>query len=162
RRDGDRVYALVAGTPGESPAPPLRLGLGDGCTPLTPLLGHAHAASGLLHVAAAALALHHQFVPPVAGGAAAPLLPAASPHAAEISVASFGGDTGRVRLAQEPGAPGRALILSSPPRIYVYSGQTLPEALRALRADHQTDEGPARIVVVARNEEERRARGERA
>ncbi len=61
-RDGDRVYAVLpggrlnaSGLPVDD-RPDLRLGLGDELQNLTAQFGHAHAASGLVHVAAAALA----------------------------------------------------------------------------------------------------------
>ncbi|MBZ5504302.1 MAG: polyketide synthase dehydratase domain-containing protein [Acidobacteriia bacterium] len=60
RRDGDEVYAVV----GE--AGPGALVLGDvepGSVDLGEMFGHAHAANGLLHVAAGALALRHRTKP---------------------------------------------------------------------------------------------------
>ncbi|MCO4746202.1 MAG: 1-acyl-sn-glycerol-3-phosphate acyltransferase [Proteobacteria bacterium] len=50
-RDGDHVLALISD---EASAAPL-LHLSAGQSPLSPMLGHAHAASGLVHVAAAVL-----------------------------------------------------------------------------------------------------------
>lgn len=50
RRDGDEILATL-GEPGGAPL----VHLSRGQSPLAPLLGHAHAASGLLHVAAAVL-----------------------------------------------------------------------------------------------------------
>jgi 3-oxoacyl-(acyl-carrier-protein) synthase/3-hydroxymyristoyl/3-hydroxydecanoyl-(acyl carrier protein) dehydratase len=51
RRDGDRVLALLGGSTSAS-----SLGLDDRSSGLSPSLGHSHAASGLLHVAAAVAA----------------------------------------------------------------------------------------------------------
>ena len=54
RRDGDTVLAILPADrqpPGEC----LHIGTAPGALNLSPLLGHAHAASGLLHVAAGAL-----------------------------------------------------------------------------------------------------------
>lgn len=54
RRDGDTLLATVS--TGQRPqADCIRLGTAPGAVNLSPLLGHAHAASGLLHVAAGAL-----------------------------------------------------------------------------------------------------------
>lgn len=51
RRDGDTVLATLPADQ-EAQGECLRLGTAPGALNLTPLLGHAHAASGLLHVAA--------------------------------------------------------------------------------------------------------------
>jgi Polyketide synthase modules and related proteins len=67
-RDGDRVWALIeeqGGADGEGReegGAPLLLS-GEGSTSLVPRFGHAHAASDLVHVAAAALSLHHRRLP---------------------------------------------------------------------------------------------------
>ena len=62
---GDEIVALVA--PGQNAqaaaGPQLALGLAPDHTALTPQFGHAHAASGLLHVAAAALCVKHGLYP---------------------------------------------------------------------------------------------------
>ncbi|MCV7409105.1 hypothetical protein AWC05_06095 [Mycobacterium florentinum] len=54
RRDDDTVLATLSAGP-RPHADCLRLGTAPGAVNLSPLLGHAHAASGLLHVAAGAL-----------------------------------------------------------------------------------------------------------
>ena len=64
RRDGDQVLAVLGDERGKKPG--LRLGDGDGLS-LRPLFGHAHAASGLLHVAAAALTCGHRVLPGTIG-----------------------------------------------------------------------------------------------
>jgi 3-oxoacyl-(acyl-carrier-protein) synthase/3-hydroxymyristoyl/3-hydroxydecanoyl-(acyl carrier protein) dehydratase/1-acyl-sn-glycerol-3-phosphate acyltransferase len=56
RASGAQIFALL--DDGDA-APSVRLGDGEGAISLVPLVGHAHAASGLVHVAAAALAIHH-------------------------------------------------------------------------------------------------------
>ena len=54
RRDGDTVLATLPADQ-EPRGEFLRVGTTPGALNLTPLLGHAHAASGLLHVAAGVL-----------------------------------------------------------------------------------------------------------
>jgi len=54
RRDGDTVLATLPANRQPPPECP-RLGTGSGALNLSPLLGHAHSASGLLHVAAGVL-----------------------------------------------------------------------------------------------------------
>ncbi|MBW1883212.1 MAG: beta-ketoacyl synthase, partial [Deltaproteobacteria bacterium] len=70
-RDGDRIYAVIGGqanaadahsrplAPGEA----LQWGPGSSGGCLTERFGHAHAASGLFHLAAAALSIHHRRLP---------------------------------------------------------------------------------------------------
>ena len=59
-REGDRVYAVLDEGPVEAG---VILGQGNGAESLVPRVGNAHAASGLVHAAAAALALHHRRLP---------------------------------------------------------------------------------------------------
>ena len=62
-RDGDRVYARIGDSMDEeNEGSPLDVS-GDGPLSLVPRVGRAHAASNLVHVAAAALSLHHRRLP---------------------------------------------------------------------------------------------------
>ncbi len=154
RRDGDRVLAVLGE---DADGVSLRLdadGDGDVCN-LTPRFGHAHAASGLLHVAAAVLACH-QRARPRSDGAAVPWLDAAP--RAEVKVAALGGQSARVQVAaaDDAGSLGRAH-----PRLHLYSGQDRREVAARLRDGVSVDgaaSGPARLVIVARDDEELAAR----
>ena len=87
RAQGKALLAVLPDQPGE---PQLRLALQGGQSPLTGLFGHAHAASGLLHVVAAALTLH------------APARPDGQPwqgvRTAQVAVAALGNQTAFVHL----------------------------------------------------------------
>ncbi len=97
RRDGDRVYAVLDEA-GEEPGLTLRL---DEQSPgLTPLLGHAHAASGLLLVAAAVLALHRRLRPVLSGKQETCPWPADSRRAA-VHVTALGGQSATVHLRED-------------------------------------------------------------
>jgi 3-hydroxymyristoyl/3-hydroxydecanoyl-(acyl carrier protein) dehydratase len=61
RRDGDEVLALLGEERGR--LPDLQMGDGENLLSLHTRFGHAHAASGLLHVAAAALCCAHRLLP---------------------------------------------------------------------------------------------------
>jgi 3-oxoacyl-(acyl-carrier-protein) synthase/3-hydroxymyristoyl/3-hydroxydecanoyl-(acyl carrier protein) dehydratase len=61
RRDGDEVLAVLGEERGR--VPDLQLGDGENLLSLHTRFGHAHAASGLLHVAAAALCCAHRLLP---------------------------------------------------------------------------------------------------
>ncbi len=92
---GDAIVALIA--PGRNSqaaaASQLALGLAPEHTALTQQFGHAHAAAGLLHVAAAALCVKHGLylgaTPP------APWL-AAGPRTAQVQVDALGGQSAGV------------------------------------------------------------------
>src|SRR6185369_8363347 len=75
---------------------------------LTSLFGHAHAASGLLHVAALAVCLRHRALP----GTTGTLVPwsASGARVATVAVEALGGACGSVRLSEHETA-GRVPVL---------------------------------------------------
>ena len=110
QRDGDTILAdcrrASARAKRRHDEPnPLRLGLATGVPALTAQFGHAHAASGLLHVAAAALCLHDRVTPGIdADGkprAAHPWL-STTLRTASVPVDALGDQTSEVRLRQGP------------------------------------------------------------
>ncbi|MCU0753542.1 MAG: 1-acyl-sn-glycerol-3-phosphate acyltransferase [Xanthomonadales bacterium] len=145
RRDGDTVWATL-GPPAAGPA---SLQLGDACAEasavnLTGTLGKAHAAHGLLQVAAAALALRHGARP----RAGAPATPWLGERVAEVAVQVLEAAPATVRLHAADG-PTAAWLAEAPARLQVYSGADQAQALAALDAGVTSARGPARIVVVA-------------
>ena len=161
RRDGDRIHAVLCSEPeGE---PELRLGPGEDLQDLTPLFGHAHAASGLLHVAAAVLACRHRASPPAAGAAGpTPWLPSDEPRVVQVSVTPLLGDRARVFVEEDQNGPVAPLLVGCRPRVEVFSGRDAAEVLDRLDRQHPGDEGPARLVLVASNDAEMRQRRDRA
>ncbi len=147
RRDGDTVLAhldelgdepadMVVGTRREGSVLP-------GFDPEA-LFGTAHAATGLVAVAAAALALHHRAVPDDSGRRAAPGLGIRS---AEVIVAPLEAPSAEVRLHADD-TP--AAWLGGPaPRLHVYSGQDLADVLAAADVGRESDAGSARLVIAA-------------
>ncbi|MEU4244075.1 beta-ketoacyl synthase N-terminal-like domain-containing protein [Actinoplanes sp. NPDC026619] len=131
RRDGDQVLALIDREP---PA--------GGDFP-TGLLGAPHAAAGLLDVAVAAVALRHR-ARPRAGQPAQP-----DPGmTADVVTPVLGAPPARVRLRAAdaaPWAPGPV------PTLHVYSGADRAEVLAAAAAGVESDIGPARLAVPARD-----------
>jgi len=95
-RRGDRVLAVLD----RADKPQLCLGLADGAESLVPRLGHAHAASGLVHLAAAVLALHHRRRPDGSEWR--------SPdrRSASVVVTDMAGGTLHATLVEAPGDPG--------------------------------------------------------
>ncbi len=91
-RDGDRIYAVLGGE-----APAELWVLGEPSDPVTPLFGHAHAASGLLLVVAAILACHHRALPAVGERPRPWLTPGRAP-AVEVRVPALGDQETRTRV----------------------------------------------------------------
>ncbi|HEX4945167.1 MAG TPA: beta-ketoacyl synthase N-terminal-like domain-containing protein [Blastocatellia bacterium] len=148
---GDTVFAVINN---DAPATSdLQLGFGAGRQSLTAQFGHAHAASGLLHVAAGALALHHRCLP----GTTAPLpwLPRAQRLTADVAVDSFAGQRAVVHLAAAPDDSAVPMLLAPAPHLYFYSGVNRAEVIRRLQANETSAEGgTARLAIVASTDEE--------
>ncbi|MBW1883170.1 MAG: beta-ketoacyl synthase, partial [Deltaproteobacteria bacterium] len=172
-RDGDRVYAVIgdeknaADARAETPAPgeTLQWGPGrrSGC--LTQRFGHAHAASGLLHLAAAALSIHHRRLP-----SGQPWLSKGA-RSARVAVAAMDGlhaEAASWQLGEHVATAPRPERAA--PRFHVFEGRDASEVLKALdegRASTPWDEptqppSPARLVVVAGDEQTLERRSQRA
>ena len=103
-----------------------------------------HAARGLLNVAAAGLALRHRALP-LAGQRAQPRLAATT---ADVVTSVLGAPPAHVRLRAAdavPWTPGPA------PRLHIYSGATRSDVLAAVASGRESDTGPARLAVLARD-----------
>ncbi len=105
-------------------------------------VGHAHAASGLLEVAAAALSVGHGARP--SRGGAVPWLD--GPRAARVYVEALGGRRGEVGLYSGGPALGFA---HDPPQLAFFAGADREEVLARLRSATPGGEGPARLGIVA-------------
>jgi acyl transferase domain-containing protein/3-hydroxymyristoyl/3-hydroxydecanoyl-(acyl carrier protein) dehydratase len=114
---------------------------GEGPMSLVPRFGHAWAASDLVHVAAAALSLHHRRLP---GGK--PWLPQ-DPSARVAGVGMTNGP--RIRLTEAGGHARRAE--DDPPRLHLFAGADRTEVMDALRAGREGtgEESGARLAFVA-------------
>jgi acyl transferase domain-containing protein/3-hydroxymyristoyl/3-hydroxydecanoyl-(acyl carrier protein) dehydratase/1-acyl-sn-glycerol-3-phosphate acyltransferase len=158
RRDGDPVFATLDTS---ASVASLRLGDASEALDLTASFGKAHAANGLLHVAAAALALRHG-ARPRQGAAATPWF---GKRVAEVSVSVLEAAPATVRLNGEECEASEGIaawLAEAPARLYVFSGADKAAALAAMSAGRESSEGPARIVLVAANETELNARSEQA
>ncbi|MDQ3263752.1 MAG: 1-acyl-sn-glycerol-3-phosphate acyltransferase [Myxococcota bacterium] len=108
-RAGDPVLAVLRDAPAQ-PGEALVLGDGEGALGLEPLFGHPHAASGLLHVAAAALCCAHRALPGERG-----LKPwfTRGPRRAQVKVSALGDQAASVWLEEAPAKarrPGPVLV----------------------------------------------------
>jgi acyl transferase domain-containing protein/3-hydroxymyristoyl/3-hydroxydecanoyl-(acyl carrier protein) dehydratase len=158
RRDGDTIYATL---------PPQSSSVDDGATfdadedaaGLSSIVGHAHAASGLVHATAAAIACYHRALP-AAGRPAAPWLPGEEPRTASVSVGAIGGARMSIALQAESGVQPVPPI--PVPRFRVYSADSRDGLLRALREDAGHAAGRIRLAVVGRDAATFDAQRERA
>ncbi|WP_373069481.1 beta-ketoacyl synthase N-terminal-like domain-containing protein [Gemmatimonas sp.] len=169
-RDGDTILALLDADGADQSVPPtLTFALTDTNAGLTPRVGHAHAASGLLHVAAAIEACAARAVPSAMGPM--PWLPRDGARVAEVQVEALGQQsrTLAVRAAATPTATA-ALFPTSQPRLAVFAANTVAALLDALtRRDECTDRSDAadvvtgvRLAIVAESDAEFETRVERA
>ena len=148
-RDGERIVALIETAPGQDTRPDaqrLGLGLAPEYTALTAQFGHAHAASGLLHVAAAALCVEHG-LRLSSSGPAVPWL-AASPRTAHVQVEALGGQSAGVTLTSARTATPAAAAAPAA-QVYVFSGEDTAAVVAALARGEQSHRGPARLAFVA-------------
>ena len=153
RRDGDAVHAVLAE---DEAAATLALGDASGGLDLERIFGAPHAATGLLHVAAGALALRHRARPRLGAWAT----PWFGERRVEVAISTLEAPPRAVRLA--PGDCVAWLGIEAPPRLHVYSGRDREGALVALEARRESDAGPARLVLVAADGDELAARADAA
>ena len=133
RHDGDQVVALIEPESG---------GAADSFP--TDLFGAPHAARGLLNLAVAALSLRHRALP-LAGRRARPRLGATT---ADVVTSVLGAPPARVRLrAADAGGWAPTPV----PRLHVYSGTGRSDVLVAAASGIESDAGPTRLAVLARD-----------
>jgi 3-hydroxymyristoyl/3-hydroxydecanoyl-(acyl carrier protein) dehydratase len=151
RRDGDKIYAILDGDSDRHPI--FKMGLDHRHQSITPLVGHAHAASGLLHIAAAVLACHYRCLPSGDGERAVPFV-LHEPLSAQIDIRATGKQTSSIVLKEDVETPPKGLQLDVAPEIHIYSGKNRVNVENNLKAGNESDEGPARLVLVSKNETE--------
>ncbi len=149
RRDGDKIYALFSDA-AES-EPDLLLGLDEDQNSITPLIGHSHVASGLLHIAAAALACHYRAQPSKQGSKATSWITTGE-RSARVTTNAMLGESSSTDLHEDTQSSPGHLLLKSVPRLHIYSGKDRNEVLKSLELGNESDDGPARLVLVAENE----------
>ena len=146
RSDGEKIYALFSDN--RNQAPTLFLSLDQSGKNITPLTGHAHAASGLLHVATAALACHYKALPAGIGNKAHPWI-SRDIRAAKVTINALGGESATVIVNEDKKTAGGHLLTDAAPRLHIYSGKDQKEILENLDKGFESDTGPARLVLVA-------------
>ncbi|MFT5695664.1 MAG: acyl transferase domain-containing protein, partial [Myxococcota bacterium] len=158
-RDGDKIYAVV-GSDDEAAnqKTALRFGPRSEIGSLEHRFGHAHAASGLLHLGAAALSLHHRQRPD-----GTPWL-SSGKRTASIAVGAMDGEESIWTLEEHVESTAHVERLT--PSFHIYEGRNGDEVLAALGAGNTsaleklgTD---ARLVIVAGDDDILERRIERA
>ncbi|PCI37634.1 MAG: beta-ketoacyl synthase [Elusimicrobia bacterium] len=147
RRDGDVVYAQLSEAVGKNA--PQEFSLDS----LTGRFAHAHAASGLLHVAAAALCLSRntRLAPE---GAARPWLPSAHARTAKIRIDALGDQHAEVVLEETQKASVPVAPIDNPD-LAVFSGKSLKELETNILDDLMSKDGPMRLIFVSKDGESR-------
>lgn len=155
QRAGDTVYAVLSDEP-VSGKTMLHFGDGPGDLDLRQTFGHAHAASALLQVAAAALCCFHRVQPHQLHGA--------SMHpwlcfdergpSIQVSVKSFTQFKSTVWVSAAPDSFGASIRMDSPLYLYMYSGASTSHVLDHLRVNELSAHGRAKLVIVAASEQE--------
>ena len=149
RRDGNRIYAVLPAVDhGHDATLTIDVGARGTHSALTSQFGHAHACSGLLHIAAAALACHHRMAPD-APSAARPWLPTPDGRIAEVRVGALGGQHAVVMLQSDPASSSTIPSGLATPSLTVYGGRDRAGVIAAIDARRSENVGPARLVLVA-------------
>ena len=114
------------------------------------LFGNSYAASGLLRLAAAAICCERGCQIPPANQAMRPWLPNEGALATTVAL----GETSAT--IQAPNHPPLGFLPAKAPRLFSYSGADRTDVLRHMKLGVESDAGPARLVIVASNDEELR------
>ena len=137
-RDGDNILAIL----GDSASADVKLGDEVHAHSLTPKFGHAHAASGLLHVAAGALLCHRQAILPASPDE--PTTPWFAPtrgraRVAGVRASALGGQSAEIGIQSYPGNTG-ARRPTSPSRVHLFSASSLEQLQQAITEDRHAED----------------------
>ncbi|MEM7023927.1 MAG: acyltransferase domain-containing protein, partial [Pseudomonadota bacterium] len=156
RRDGDRIYAVL--DPEQQDAT-LELSLDGDASPVSQRFGHAHAASGLLHIAAAAVACASASKP-TPNGAATPWLP--PPRSAKVTVRSFSGQADTIGLTADSKTKPFPTGHTTAPILAAFAGEDRKTLMRQVREGTEGGFGAAKLAVVAADPDQLAARIDQA
>jgi 3-hydroxymyristoyl/3-hydroxydecanoyl-(acyl carrier protein) dehydratase/3-oxoacyl-(acyl-carrier-protein) synthase/malonyl CoA-acyl carrier protein transacylase len=147
RADGDPVVAWIDSAPGSDPD--LMLGNTDEDNPLRKRLGHSHAASGLLHLAAGIALVRDRFRPSFESEKLEPLLPG---DLVERGLAVANEREGRRRdwflTIPREGLFSRSI--EAPPTVEIHAADSMAELGESVaRGSGTPTDGPCRLAIVA-------------
>ena len=138
--NGSKICAILNDVEHTSPAASTHDRIGD-------LFGDSYAASGLLRLAAAAICCERGRLMPTGDQAVRPWLPNGGPLATTVAIGATSVDI------QAPSRPSLGCLTGESPRLFCYSGSDRRDVLRQLKLGVESDAGPARLVIVASNDE---------
>ncbi|HQY61700.1 MAG TPA: beta-ketoacyl synthase N-terminal-like domain-containing protein [Polyangiaceae bacterium] len=158
-RDGDPVLALLTDDLFDGAEPTLDLALTPDSEGLTPRFGHAHAASGLLHVAAAIEACARRALPSAVGPM--PWLPTAGTRRARVRVASIAGDS-TTYVEAPPTPPTDPIFLTPAPELGLFGAVDVAALIASVESGRTLSAAEAsalpasalRLAVVAEDPRE--------
>ncbi|HVV69126.1 MAG TPA: beta-ketoacyl synthase N-terminal-like domain-containing protein [Gammaproteobacteria bacterium] len=126
-------------------------------TSFSHLFGHAHAASGLLHLALAAVACNKRLLPATSGkNFPLPWVVENKSNVAKLEVTALGGQQQSFYIAADAEVSKNHLqpfLLRTPPQLYCFSGKDRRDVIQALQAKTFSQTGTAKLVIVADNEQ---------
>ncbi|MEI8259308.1 MAG: beta-ketoacyl synthase, partial [Deltaproteobacteria bacterium] len=158
-RDGDEILAVMT-TERVDDAPGLTLSLDATAPGLTPVFGHAHAASGLLHVAGAVTACASRALPSRVGPM--PWLPASRERHARVHVTAGEGQSTTTDVRTASVSHAAPVLLGPAPRLGVFSADSMDGLVRALVQRDGTGQGAFRVAIVGETGAEYEQRVDRA
>lgn len=129
-------------------------------SPVNALFGNAHAASGLLHVAAAALACQEKLLPNGKTNMLVPWAAGEKTRMAKVITQALGGQ--QATLYVKEGHSKNDRFTHSKPFIQMYAGKDPQAVLMALKTGIPSERGPAKLTIVAHDEAELRQRQQQA
>lgn len=150
RGDGENVLAVLDAPASASlhePAKVLEFGDGPNALHLGDRFGHAHAASGLLHVAAAVVACQRMARP--AAGAATPWLATAPVRQARVSMTALGGQQAAVLIRSVPSTNALPPAMQGQPRAWCFAAADRTDLIASLSSAMSHGHGPLRLAFVA-------------
>ncbi len=149
--DGDTILATLEKS--ASPTPALMISNSPQASPLLPGLGHSHAASGLLHIAAAMLLAAQRATPGSHSGPAGPGQALAATHQVTIHNQSFLGSTKTTHLRHDAVSDQPQLSLRAGPKLSLYAADDRLGLRRALEQDRPHGKGPWRVAFFGSSQE---------
>ena len=150
RKDGNKIYAIISNKIENDTH--LKIGTDSDAVNLNHIFGHSHTASGLLHVAAAAMACHYRIAPEKTGIAIPWLFSQKSnkdKRTSNVTIDALGGQSDSIIIKENIKTLSPKLVLEDIPNFYIYSGADKEDVLLNLKNSKEGDEGPARLVIVS-------------
>ncbi|MGD0124759.1 MAG: beta-ketoacyl synthase N-terminal-like domain-containing protein [Terriglobia bacterium] len=146
-REGDRILGILQSGPTDFPAQDG----GDLASRVRDCFGVAHAAQGLLNVAAAVVSLDRTALP-----GAQPFFPGADRRSIAMTTEAIGGQSATIHVIEPEHSPytlRRGLVTGTVTDIHFYSGRDLTELRAALNGGTDSEDGDCRLAIVAAADE---------